>query len=164
MTIRYTLTKQELWKGAGESYDYRMKWRKPLGLVLGLLFLLFGLYVLIDGQARAGAAAFIILGIYLFVRRYIWIYRSVRNSSAGKQDQERVVTAKVGDEGIEMETSLGHGIAKWGAFVDFHPTKDGLLLYPAKNMYYWIPKDSDIDGGDWPTFTKVIAERVRVKI
>lgn len=120
--------------------------------------------VWIEGELRGASFALIIVGIYLLIRRSIWIYRSVRSSLAGKGSQDRTVVATPKEESFEIETTTGQGISKWSAFVDLHSAEQGLLLYPSKGIYYWIPKDAEIEDGDWNQLKSLLEEKIRRKI
>ena len=56
------------------------------------------------------------------------------------------------------------GTSPLSSFVDFKICKEGLLLYPQKNIFYWIPDTAEIEGGTWLEFTELISSKITRKI
>jgi hypothetical protein len=80
------------------------------------------------------------VGIYFFVAYFIGLpLRSRRNFRKHKMlQQEQTFTFH--DEGVDAKSSNGTGTINWSDFFKWKDGKDMILLYPAPNLFYPIPK------------------------
>ena len=62
-----------------------------------------------------------------------------------------------------MKTDNSESTVKWSAFIDYAVRNEGVLLYPQKNIFIWIPK-SDVTGGSWDDFVDMIGKNIEQKI
>jgi len=65
---------------------------------------------------------------------------------------------------IVIATSKSNGAFLWDCLVDYKICETGILLYPQKSIFHWIPDTATIEGGTWQDFQALVSEKVTRKI
>lgn len=164
MELSYQMNPETAKHGANGHYDHRYKVRRFYRPIVGLILIAFAIFSLVTGDHTVLMPAMFFLGTYLLFIKQISIWRSVRASFHGKP-QGFQVCLKTSEESLIIETNEGNsGETKWQSFLDFKALKNGLLLYPQKNLYFWIPSNAEFTTGSWPEFTQLIESKVTCKL
>ena len=128
----------------------------------GILFAMGAMNICFD---PTGFLNYILLGLGLLniFAKQIWIQRSVNNTFKGKTKEVTIgFTANPGSIDIQSDDSKGR--LKWSGFVDYLVHDKGLLLYPEKSLYHWIPRTSKFTDGDWVEFIALAAKKIKRKV
>ncbi len=170
MTLRYTLTPPVLKIGAGKHFDRQTRIPSWLRTGIGLAAIVFGIVWLagIDFNGTASLAflfpvIYILLGAFLTIRRPLWIRRCVRNTFAGKGDAISI-TLHATEEGLSVESQESSGKSDWSAFVDHLTDKDGVIIYPQKNLFVFVPSSAEVDGATFQEFVALVQKKVIKKV
>ena len=166
IVVKYKLNPEVMKVGASENYDHRQKVRKWIKLVAGVWFVsLFGLFVYIQIDSKSSKIlpiVLLIIGISCFFNKYFYVRRTVKSVFAGREKEINAQFA-VKEDGFFIKTDDTEGSSLWTGLINYHFSDKGALLYPQKNIYYFIPKNgSEISGGTWDEFTEMIQRNVEV--
>jgi hypothetical protein len=138
-----------------------MRNRHPVFLVIRYLYLLFiplGAFLLWKGDEMFGYI-FLMAGPILFIRKFFWQYRLIQGAKSSPQAGEKLHWTFT-DEGIH-QTSKFHDVdLKWGSFCDRYLSPKAILLYPQKNQYLILPKESFSKLEDFEKVSRLIGDKV----
>ncbi len=67
------------------------------------------------------------------------------------------------EDGVTIKTAGSIGTTHWYSLVDFLICKEGVLLYPQKNLFFWIPNSATIEDGTWQDFEALISKKITRK-
>ena len=70
------------------------------------------------------------------------------------------MTMILDEEGITISDKHSEGKTKWSGFVNWRVFPEGLLLYPQKDLFFWIPKEAEIEGGTWEEFVALVERKM----
>jgi hypothetical protein len=165
MKIIYTFSPETLRKGASEFLWHRQRIVTLLFPFLGVPFMLFGLNY-IFGSADPN---YILGGIMCAVGAFYLIRFKFRTNGMVKNafksnPNTRPVTLIIEDGTLFISDGESEGKCPLSSLVDFKICKTGLLIYPQKNIFYWIPENAEIQGGTWQDFITLISSGVTRKI
>ncbi|MES2997682.1 MAG: YcxB family protein [Verrucomicrobiota bacterium] len=158
MKASYVLNKSEIRKGAGYHYDYRHRLQWIITFLIGFALLAFGIFFLLEGRVESSAIVLVLIGFYLLLNRVFYKWRAAAAVFKGRPGPLNV-EMEIQDDGIFMETEISNGMTKWGGLMDLKIVPDGLLLYPQRNLFYWIPANAEIKGGSWTDFALGLERR-----
>ncbi len=165
MKISHTLTKESVSTGLSRSFAYRHPFRRIAIPLVGILCLIASAWFLLVDDSSEWLIGGLLLGagaVYLFLpifrRRQV-----VENLFAGRTSK-LTLELEPDEKGITMTTSGSIGTTDWSSFVDYLICKTGILLYPQKNIFYWIPNSATIEGGTWQDFELLISKKITRKI
>jgi Zn-dependent protease with chaperone function len=165
MTISYEFSPGSLRKGMKAHLLHRHVISVFLLPSLGIIFTLYGL-----NQIFAKEPPNTSFGVILFVLGAFYLVLSQRRVSSAVKNafkanpNERTISLTASDGLLSFKDGESTGASPFSAFVDFKICKGGLLLYPQKNIFYWIPDTAEIEGGSWQDFTKLIAANITKKL
>ena len=164
MTIRYTLTPEVLRRGAHRHDWYRLKALRIVGLVSSIFLITMGsASFLIVGQEPLLNGFLVSFGMVLLLRGSLRSRRIARAAFKGRGNSIQV-KMELGDERIFVTTEDSQSSMKWSSFVDRKTFEDGILIYPQKNLFNWIPANATIEGGNWDELRKEIDTRISLKV
>jgi hypothetical protein len=165
MTIKYEFSPQSLRKGMKAHLLHRHLLTTLILPALGGFFILFGLYkTFLEGSDNATFGVVLIaLGAFYLVRIRSRTNSAVKNAFKANPN-ERMITLKITDSVLSFEDGESTGTSPLSSFVDFKICKTGLLLYPQKNIFHWIPDAAVFEGGTWQEFTGLISSEITRKI
>ena len=67
---------------------------------------------------------------------------------------------EVRDDGLFFERQNGSGLVPWGHLVKWRANSSLVLLYPARNLFYLVPKHCFPDSEQFAQFQARLTERV----
>lgn len=165
MKITYTYSRESLKRGARYYLMHRHQFITLLLPVLGLFFLSYGAYRLVthDESSKAFPAILIALGAF-YLYRFAKLTRTMIKNAFASNPNERQVTIDTTDENLTIQDDASSATSAWSVLVDFKICKTGILLYPQKNIFYWIPDTAIVTGGTWQDFEALISKKITRKI
>lgn len=163
IAVSYQLTPHLMKFGVSEGYNIRFKYRRWLIFFAGVILILLGGILLL--KDNSGLSLFyhcfiFTMGVFYVMNKLIYVSRSVKRVFAGK---EKLINAVfiAREDGYEMRTDNDEAKSKWKSIVKYRCVDKGILLYPQKHLFYYIPiEGSDITGGSWTDFVSVIQRNV----
>lgn len=136
---KYVLNRAYLSESFDQALKYASKWQK-IELVIGgaLIALGFALWLysnreLIFPWALAGLGVFEIFSSR--IRKYFWLKRQLAGKNAGSE-----ITLTFDDRGIQSEAKFSTGTVLWAGIEKLIETPKGLLIWPQKGVYWYLPK------------------------
>jgi hypothetical protein len=165
MKISFTFSRESLRIGARHYLLHRHLLLTLLIPALGILFIGTGLYhlFLLDESRRVLGFLLTALGAFYLYRSATRTKEMVKNAFASNPN-ERLVTMETSDEALASKEESSSGSSTWDAFVDYKICKDGILLYPQKNIFYWIPETAAVEGGTWQEFQALVSNKITRRI
>lgn len=165
--VSYQLTPEVMKDGVSEGYDIRLKYRRWIIFYAGIILIFLGSVLFLtknSGLSLFFNVFFITMGVFYVFNKFIYVRRSVKRIFAGKDKVINVVfIAREG--GYEMRTDNDEVKSKWRSIVKYSCVDKGILLYPQKQLFYYIPiEGSEIRGGTWDEFTEMIQRNVKVTV
>jgi hypothetical protein len=125
----------------GEGYDLSRRYGSTWLLIeriVGVLAILFGIFLLSEGDDIFWVI-FVALGMFElcsnYVKRYIWLRRHFKSKLADAQ-----VELTIDDDGIHSRGPFSTGSMRWNGIERILRTPKGLLIWPQKGMYIYLPK------------------------
>ena len=125
-----------------ESYDqarrYGTKWLL-VEWIIGISFILIGLafYFYLE-STEIFPLALVIIGIFEllsnYIKKYFWLRRHAKSKLIDAE-----VELKVTEIGIDSRGPYSEGIFRWEGVEKFVRTPRGILLWPQKGMYWYLP-------------------------
>ncbi len=122
-------------------------WLAFLFPILGLIFLGFGAWLFARMGIRATPVAVTGFGIYCVFRYWIMGIRFRRLLRQNPQ-YEKTLVMSFTDIGLEGNAEGSHFTSEWNSIYETVTTPDGFLIYPQKQIYYWIPRAAFESIGD----------------
>ena len=108
-----------------------------LWYVAGAIFITLGSIALYLGDRPFGIMI-LSYGLYCVTRKKILEFRFKRNIE--KNPGYQIPTKwEFTENGITQTSKLGSSELSWSAIYETVTTPEGVLLYPQKNLYFWIP-------------------------
>lgn len=165
MKVTYELTRKSLRTGMWTHLFHRNIISTFLIPLLGIIFLSYGLHHLLTKPSSGTSFGVILmlLGAFYLILSFRRVNVAVKNAFQGNPN-ERMITLTAADGTLTLRDGESTGTSPYSSLVDFKITKKGLLLYPQKNIFYWIPANAEIEGGTWQDFTNLIATNITKKI
>ena len=104
------------------------------------------------------SAVFILLsvGYYFFYLKYY--SRSVLKKTPAFNSP---TTFEINEEGIASSSELQNGITKWGIFIRAAHNDKVIILYPAPNIFYVIPRRV-VSQEDWQKILDLVNTKISV--
>ncbi len=140
--FKQLLTETDYRKAAGINYD-RYK-RSAVILILGIIMILMGVFLLffMTYYTTAFGIFGILYGIIVLLRKTFYKRSIVKNVKSGK-NFGREIHVTISEDGM-IKTSEGSDESKFDLknFYGYHIGKIGILLYPQKNFFMILKKES----------------------
>jgi hypothetical protein len=165
MKLSYSLTRETMAEAMSASIVHRRPILRFLNPIFGVIFLTVSIYFFIanDSMDWHFGLAFFILSVFYFISPKVRQRKAINNIFIGKTEPINV-SLTVSPDKLDIQTNDSSGIATWQSFIDFKICHNGILLYPQKSIYYWIPKSAQFDEGTWEDFTNLISSNISKKI
>ncbi len=161
MKIHYIVTAKSLKEGALIHYRKKISFKF---LVLLIAFSLIPVFVIKSPDSILEFIPFfIIIGIFTFSHQFLFAWRTSKAAFKGK-DKELPHLVTTEETGLHFETPQGSSSTNWNLYVDIIIHQKGILLYPQKNLFYWIPATATITDGTWQEFTRLLEAKIGKKI
>ena len=137
--VTQTLTKADYEFASGVHYStYRSARIRPF---LSVLLTLLGLLLLATSSNNVVGAVFVLYGVLMPLRKKIWIRRIIKSAATAKGfgkdieveiDEDQCLATRQGDDQstIRLENLYG-----------FVCSPKGILLYPQRNIFYFLKSD-----------------------
>ena len=161
MKLDYTITPEAM--KAGSLIHYRKK-------VLFKMLILLVAFSLIPAFAMGSSGDLIelipfysMLGVFGYFHQFLFARRTSKAAFKGK-DKELPHLITTDETGLHFETPQGSSATNWNLYVDVCIHPKGVLLYPQKNLFYWIPKSATITDGTWEEFTDLLEAKIEKKV
>lgn len=130
---------------------------RPFFAVVGVLIGLFMVYGVIRaifvGKSYLSLCGFIAVVCYLFFRIRYTARKNYRKVSANPC----AMTAK--EDGLLLESDRGHWLIKWSDIVKWRYNKKMILLYPAKNSFFVLPRHEFSSEDAYAEFESLVASK-----
>ena len=162
MKARYILTPESLKTGVSYHYAHHSKFLGAICVFIGMFLLAVAALQLSAGNGGALTLVFILLGFLNLFAKQFWISRSVKQVFKNGETEQRI-KFRANPVGLHLESGDSRGTTKWTHFADCLIKKDGILLYPKKSLYYWIPRSAEFSEGNWEEFVAMVEKKVNVK-
>jgi hypothetical protein len=102
-----------------------------------------------------GLVAFVAWKICFGQKRQI--SRSIEESS----DYKKVVTWMIKEEGLGQRAGESHCFTAWPDVYESVTTPEGALVYPQKEVFYWIPQAAFIGETDYQRFLELLKAKTK---
>jgi hypothetical protein len=126
-----------------ESYDqarrYGSKWLL-IELFIGVGFIVLGaaLYIYANGETVL-PIAFVVIGVFELlsnrIKKYFWLRRHSKSKLMNTE-----VEMEITEAGIDSTGPFSSGHFEWGGIEKAIRTPKGILLWPQKGMYWYLPE------------------------
>ena len=136
------------------------KYLTIISLFLVTIFFAFirpfaGIHLVVSG--------FLVMAVWLQTRIPFAIRSALKEQiNTGKIPVQ--ICLEVTEAEVSIATAQSNGAFLWECLVDFKICKTGILLYPQKNIFYWIPNSATIEDGTWQDFEALISKKITRKI
>ena len=126
-----------------ESYDQARRYGSMWLLVervigIAFIFLGIGLYIYADGKTVL-PIALIAIGVFElfsnYIKKYFWLRRHAKSKLMNAE-----VILDVTETGIDSTGPFSNGHFKWDGIEKAIRTPKGILLWPQKGMYWYLPE------------------------
>lgn len=146
---------------ARRSHQRRRKVWLWLFPPLGLLYSGWGMWRFMQGGSQEGLYILaIVVGIYLVFRTPILNYRAIRILRKNPQ-LNQTIRWTFTEEGLRGESDGSTLSTRWDQLFESASTLDGHLLYPQKDIYYWIPKTGFARSEDHEAFRELLRAKTK---
>ncbi len=161
MTIQYLATAKSLKEGVLIHYRKKILYKF---LILLIVFSVIPVFMILSPSSILDLIpCFILIGIFAFFHQFIYARRSAKAAFKGK-DKELPHLITTDETGLHFETPQGSSATNWNLYVEVCVHSKGILLYPQKNLFYWIPKSATVTDGTWEEFTELLETKIEKKI
>ncbi|MES2819412.1 MAG: hypothetical protein V4812_10555 [Pseudomonadota bacterium] len=137
--MKLTLSREYM----SESYDQARRhgsiWRF-VEWAIGLTFISLGigLYIYAHGKTVMPIALLVIGFFELFshhLKKYFWLRRHTKSKLMNAE-----IELKVTEAGIDSTGPFSNGCVEWGGIEKAVRTPKGILIWPQKGMYWYLPE------------------------
>jgi hypothetical protein len=166
MELNYELNPKLMKIAAKQQFSYRHKARRGLQISLGIAALFLASYGLFtdSGQEPFVTVLLILLGIYLLFYKEYYVWRTTRNIFKGIGEKISI-TLQTQKKHLILKSSRNDNLeTPWDNFLDYFFFDQGLLLYPQKDLFYFIPKNATITDGTWEDFVRLVESKVTRRV
>ena len=145
------------------TMDVARKWHWRKFGVLQWLWPIAGVALVICGALwtqgqlhRVTGPAFIGFGVWCITRKWLLGIQSRRPVQKSPQ-YRKTYCWTFNEQELQGEGEQSSFKTGWGQFAETVSTPDGFLLYPVKNIYYWIPRSGFSSDHDYEAAKRIIA-------
>ncbi len=166
MKFSYRTSRSELTRGAKRHFNYRGPVRRVVGPLMGAALVVGGVVVVVSTWDLASAAVgggMIGLGVTTGLRRTISVRKTVKAAFKGRPEG-RTIECVAEEGGLQLREDGAESKCTWDSFVDCRVCEDGILLYPQRNLFFWLPASVEFSTGSWGELTTLVAASVTKKV
>ena len=143
------------WRACGLA-----KWALP---AFGILQIALAIILLLIGYSKPFLpTALIILGIWFLIRKSVLGLR-FRAAVRKLPMYQKQVLWTLSDERLRMDVDGNTSDSDLGSFFLTRITPQGILFYPQKNVYYWLPKTAFETNKDFCAAVDLLKAKTRWK-
>jgi hypothetical protein len=102
-----------------------------------------------------------IAGALIGIFGWQYILWRCRRSIKSSPSYNKLVSYRFSESGVEQETPNSKSQASWDAFIQSYLTPDGLLLYPQKGIFFWLPESAFRSKSDYERLTNLVAQKTK---
>ena len=138
-----------------------MRYRHPVFVMMRYLYLLLiplGAFLLWKGDEMFGYL-FLMTGPILFVRKFFWQYRLIQNAKSSPQSGHNLYWT-FREDGIHQKSEFHDVDLKWESLCDRFLSPKCILLYPERNQYLRLPKESFETPEDFEVVARLISGKI----
>ena len=164
IVVDYKLTPEVMKEGVAASYDVKYRYRKWLIWVMAVIFICIGVFTYKPTASFSSQFLnifLVVMGVLYLCNKYFYIRRTVKAVFA---DRGKLINVKfvAKEDGYQLITDDQEGSCKWKSIIQYYFVDEGILLYPQKNIFYFIPIEaSEVTGGTWGDLTAIIQRNVK---
>ena len=141
----------------GREWHWRkfgfLQWLWPIA---GIFFIGVGIYLVQQPASRATGGAAIGCGVWCLMRKWLLGIQSRRAVQKSPQ-YRKTFNWTFSEQELQGEGEQSSFKTAWNQFAETVSTPNGLLLYPVKNIYYWIPRNGFSSDLDYEAAKRLIA-------
>lgn len=139
-TTKFSLSREYMSESYDQARRYGTKWLL-VERIIGTGFILVGLalYIYVNGEMVLPLALVAVGVIELMsnnIKKYFWLRRHSKSKLMGAE-----VEIKVTDAGIDSRGPFSAGQFNWEGMEKAVRTPKGILLWPQKGMYWYLPEN-----------------------
>ena len=140
-TATMTLDEDYMSESFDQARRYGSRWRQ-VELAIGIVFIVSGLALFsYTDWATALPGALVAIGVFELlsgrIKKFLWL----RKHSKGKAANQKV-RMSFDDEGFETESKFSSARMTWDGVEKCVRTPIGILIWPQKGMYFYVPEES----------------------
>ena len=160
--IKYLWKTKEIVTG----YKYHQKSSNTYR-IFGIAYFVIGIFNVVSGLYNvfvnhdSGSWLFVALGLYLLFANQIKLFFYARNCKQSNYENKQVEWEINKDIIIHRSINLSESKFSWDLIQGVLDTPDGFLLYPQKNMFYWLPKKAFNNEEDIAHFVFIAKNNVK---
>ncbi|BAU49492.1 hypothetical protein SVA_2944 [Sulfurifustis variabilis] len=144
-TAKYHLDRSYLSESFDQAVRYGSKWKR-VELAIGTAFIVGGLALWVySGGELFLPWMLVLLGVIeVFssrIKKFFWLRKQLGSKHAGSE-----VTLTFDDDGVRTAGRFGNSVIAWAGIERLVETPKGLLIWPQKGIYYYLPKSILDDG------------------
>ena len=129
---------------------------RPVFAIIGVV--LVGL--LIWALATSGSGSLYAVVVFLIVYFAVFIPWRHRRTFREYKALSEPFTLVVQDDGLHFESEHGSGVVPWSHIVKWRCNKSVVLVYPARNLFYLVPRHCFSSQSEFGEFTNLLKERI----
>jgi hypothetical protein len=140
-TVTLTLDQAFLSESFDQARRYGSRWHL-IELAIGTVFIVSGLALFAYADwATVLPLALVAIGLFeIFssrLKKLIWLRKHGKGKTANVD-----IEMSFDDEGLETKSTFSSARIKWGGVEKCVRTPKGVLLWPQKGVYFYIPEDA----------------------
>ncbi|MDP0490920.1 MAG: YcxB family protein [Verrucomicrobiota bacterium JB023] len=167
MKLSFVIEEGDMRTAAGRHFNYRYPFFRYSGPILGGLLLVMSVFFLMNiGEGPNAFLGIICLaaGLRSLFRKKFYVWRTAKGLFKGKEGEDFTQWIEADEEGLAMRHRKSEGRIDWDGFVDVQECPEGLLLYPQKNLFVWIPCSATMSEGRWEDFVSLVTSKITKKL
>jgi hypothetical protein len=152
-------TMEQGWRWHRRGRATLARWAPVLGV---LLLVCAAVLAATDPQVRPLAAFFLVLGVWYLVRGAVML-RLFRRTVRKMPLFGATVRWELDDGRLRMNAAGNRSDTGLASLHLARPTPEGLLLYPQKNLYYWLPRSAFASADGFEAAVAEVKQHARWK-
>ena len=138
--MKFNLSRDYMSEGYDQYRRFGTKWL-VLERIIGLSFIILGIsfYYYLNGT-KVFPLVLVVIGIFEllsnYIKKYFWLRRHCKSKLMNAD-----VELKITDTGIESRGPYSEGHFKWEGIEKVKLTNKGILVWPQKGMYWYLPEN-----------------------
>jgi len=136
--VKFNLSREYMSESYDQARQYGSKWLLVERVVgFGFILLGMGLYIYANGKTVL-PVVIIVIGVFeLFsnqIKKHFWLRRHSKSKLMNAE-----VELEVTDAGIDSKGPFSNGHFEWSGIEKAIRTPKGILVWPQKGMYWYLP-------------------------
>ena len=165
ITVKYRWSADDMFQGY--RYALRQHWRPMFRAafsaaiyIVAVLCVVAGIVAYCRSDFSAGVIVCPLFGLlWLFrVKMLRWF---VRWRFARRPDRDMVIEWGIAPDKLMVRSPVGHSEISWKAFVKVVRTPSGIMLYPLKQIYHYLPRRGFASDAEFEQVAALAQSRVQ---